>query len=89
VFFTSSSLLPISQELNLYGPVPTGFFVAKVPDGLKTPPASTVPASALYFLRAVGLAIPKFGRPRAARNEDERRVRSRVTLEAPLVRHPL
>jgi len=69
----------------MYGPVPTGFCVANVPVGWKTPVESTVPASALYFFSAVGLAIPKFGSPIAEMKDDERRVRFSVTSLSPFV----
>ena len=77
---TSTSLLPGFHDWSMYGPVPIGCCVANVPVGWKTPVASTVPASAWYFFSAVGLAIPKFGRPIAARNEDDGRL-SRIDTE--------
>src|SRR5829696_5341366 len=88
-FGCSSSLLFTSHDLSLYGPVPTGFCVANVPVGWKTPFASTVPASAWYFLSAVGLAIPKFGSESAPRNDDERRVKRIVTVYFPFALQPL
>jgi len=51
-----------------------------VPVGWNTPVASTVPASAWYFLSAVGLAMPNIGRPMAARNELDGRLRISDTL---------
>jgi hypothetical protein len=45
-FAASSSLFPIDQDDNMYGPVPIGCCVANVPVGWNTPVASTVPASA-------------------------------------------
>src|SRR6059058_4833687 len=77
---TSSSLLPICHDESMYGPVPIGCWVANVPVGWKTPVASTVPASASYFLSAVGLAMPKFGNPIADRKDEERCV-SRIDTE--------
>ena len=68
----------------MYGPVPIGCCVPKVPVGWKTPFESTVPASAWYFFSAVGLAMPKFVSASAPRNDDERRVRKIVTLYCPL-----
>src|SRR6476619_3064330 len=76
----STIWLPGVHDWSMYGPVPIGCCVANVPVGWKTPVASTVPASASYFLSAVGLAIPKFGKPIAARNEDDGR-RSRIDTE--------
>ena len=46
-------------------------------------------ASASYFLSAVGLAIPKFGRPIAARNEDDGRLRRIDTEYWPCALQPL
>ena len=74
------SLLPTVHDWNLYAPVPTGFRVANVPVGWNTPVASTVPASAWYFLSAVGLAMPNIGRAMAARNEVDGRLRISDTL---------
>src|SRR5215210_1650807 len=88
-FGSSSILLLTSHDLSLYGPVPTGFCVANVPVGWKTPFASTVPASASYFFSAVGLAIPKFGSASAARNDVDRRVSRSVTVYLPFALHPL
>src|SRR5204862_2977440 len=86
---TSTSLSPTVHDLSMYGPVPIGCWVPNVPDGWKTPFASTVPASALYFLRADGLAIPKFVSARAPRNDEERRVSMIWTTEFPFVLQPL
>jgi hypothetical protein len=72
----------------LYGPVPIGFCVANVPVGRNCPSAPTVPSSALYFLRAVGLAIPKFASASAPRKDEERRVRRIFTLYWPAVLQP-
>src|SRR2546423_1800168 len=58
----------------MYGPVPIGCCVPNVPCGWKTPFESTVPASALYFLSAVGLAIPKFVSASAPRIDDAQRL---------------
>ena len=49
------------NDSTTYGPVPIGCSVPKVPAGLKTPSASTVPSSALNSVRAFGLAIEKAG----------------------------
>ena len=73
-FFTSTSLFPIVQDLNMYGPVPIGCCVPNVPVGWNTPSGVTVPASALYFTSAVGLAMPKTDRPSAPRKPPDLRV---------------
>jgi len=73
----------------MYGPVPIGCCVPNVPDGWKTPFASTVPASALYFFKAAGLAMPKFVSASAPMNDDDGRVSRIVTVELPLVLQPL
>ena len=85
---TSTSLSPIFHDWSLYGPVPIGFWVANVPVGRNWPSAPTVPASALYFTNAVGLAIPKFASARAPRNDDERRERMIFTEYGPAVLQP-
>src|SRR6476660_7069109 len=77
---TSTSLLPGCHDCTMYGPLPIGCCVANVPVGWKTPVASTVPASAWYFVSAVGLAMPKFGRAMAARNDEDGRL-SRIDTE--------
>ena len=51
--------------------------------------ASTDPASASYFFSAVGLAMPKFGRASAPRNDDDRRVNRMLTVYLPRALHPL
>src|SRR5581483_2378606 len=79
-FATSTSLLPGCHDWSMYGPVPIGCCVPNVPVGWKTPVESTVPASAWYFLRAVGEAIPKLGSPIADRNDEDGR-RSRIETE--------
>ena len=61
---------------------PIGCCVPNVPVGWKTPFESTVPASALYFTSAVGLAMPKFVSASAPRNDDERRVSRICTVLA-------
>jgi hypothetical protein len=53
------------------GPVPVGCWVAYVPVGWKMPSASTEPASASYFLRAVGLAIENGVSVSPAMKDDE------------------
>ena len=85
---TRTSLSPIFHDWSLYGPVPTGFCVANVPLGRNWPSAPTVPASALYFFSAVGLAIPKFASASAPRNDVERRERMIRTEYGPAVLHP-
>jgi hypothetical protein len=62
--------------------------VANVPVGWKTPVASTVPASALYFTSAVGEAMPKFGRPIAERNDVDGRFRMIETEYWPCALQP-
>jgi hypothetical protein len=73
----------------MYGPVPIGCCVANVPVGWKTPVASTVPASAWYLTRAAGLAIPKFGKPIAERNDDDGCLRRIDTEYCPCALQPL
>src|ERR1043166_7844034 len=88
-FATSTSLLPGCHDWSMYGPDPIGCCVANVPVGWKTPVASTVPASAWYFLSAAGLAMPKFGRPIAPRNEDDGRLSISDTEYLPCALQPL
>src|SRR6476620_2511655 len=83
-----TSLSPIRHEENLNGPVPTGFDVPNVPVGRQEPSAPTVPASALYLTSAVGLAIENAGCTRAARNEDERRLRTSRAVDQFTTLHP-
>ncbi len=54
-----------------------------MPVGWKTPPLSVVPALALYFFSAVGLAMPKLVSASAPMNDDERRVRPMTALYLP------
>src|SRR3954447_6265926 len=82
-------LVPTSHDESMYAPVPIGCCVANEPVGWKTPVESTVPASAWYFLSAAGEAMPKFGRPIAARKDVERRVSISVTLLWPDALQPL
>src|SRR5664280_624881 len=82
---TSTSFTAGSHDWSMYGPVPTGFFVANLPVGWKTPVESVVPALALYFFSAAGLAMQKFGSAMAEMKDDERRVRFSVTSLSPLV----
>ena len=84
----SSSLSPIRHDSNLNGPVPTGFEVPNVPVGRKEPSEPTLPASAWYLTRAAGLAIANDGSARAARNEDEGRVRMMRAVDAFTILHP-
>src|SRR5262245_33307309 len=86
---TSTSLLPGCHDWSMYGPVPIGCCVAKVPVGWKTPVASTVPASAWYFRSAVGDAMPKFGRPIADRKDVDGRWSRMETEYWPWALHPL
>ena len=84
-----TSLSPTVHDTNWNGPVPTGCCVPNVPVGWKTPLESTVPASALYFFRAVGLAIPKFVSASAPRNDDERGLEVERDLVLALALQPL
>src|SRR5215213_893365 len=61
-FLTITSRSPSVHDWNLYGPVPIGCLVAKLPAGLKTPFESTTPLFAPYFFSAAGLMIAKFRR---------------------------
>src|SRR5262249_48601811 len=76
------------HDWSMYGPVPTGCCVANVPVGWKTPVASTVPASAWYFLSAAGDAMPKFGSPIADRKDDDGRCSRSETEYCPCALHP-
>src|SRR5690349_8702504 len=71
------------------GPVPVGCRVAYEPDGWNTPPLSVVPALALYFFSAVGLAMPKFVSASAPMNDDDRRDRLMFARYVPEVLQPL
>src|SRR5947208_15496612 len=88
-FATRTSLLPGCHDWSMYGPEPIGCCVANVPVGWKTPVASTVPASAWYFLSAVGDAMPKLGRPIADRKDVDGRLRRSDTEYGPCALHPL
>src|SRR5258707_14649884 len=88
-FAVSTSLSPTFHDLSMYGPVPIGCCVPNVPVGWNTPSESTVPASAWYFFRAVGLAMPKFVSASAPRNDDERRFRMILAEYFPSALQPL